>query len=144
MNLLDDPAFRTYALTSSILGVHMVTLALWTSTVRVLRKQWVNPEDAKLSKGEKVDVEHPDVARVKRAHANAIENAIPFFVVAGLYISSNPPASGVAVYLWTFVAARLLHTVFYLWGRQPFRTLSFAVGVLAILGMALHVIRHAI
>lgn len=45
------------------------------------------------------------------------------------------------MYFWTFTAARLLHSVFYLWGKQPFRTLAFAVGVLAIIGMAVHVLR---
>lgn len=141
ISLLEDQAVRTYATTASIIGLQLIALALWTGTVRVMRKQWVNPEDAQLNKGENVEADHPDVARVKRAHVNAIENAIPFFVIGALYAATQPSKTAALAYFWTFTAARLLHSVFYLWGKQPFRTLSFAVGVLAIIGMGVHVLR---
>jgi hypothetical protein len=38
----------------------------------------------------------------------------------------------------------VLHSIFYLFGRQPFRTLMFGVGVAAMIGMAVRVIRHTI
>lgn len=139
-----SPALQLYALFSTVLAVQLLALALWTGTVRVMKKQWVNPEDAKLSKGENVQVDHPDVARVKRAHQNAIENAIPFFAVGFLYAGVAPSKNAALIYFGTFTAARLLHSVFYLWGRQPFRTMMFGVGVLATLGMAVHVIRTAL
>lgn len=132
--------FQLYALCAAVLGVHMILLALWTGTVRVTKKTWVNPEDARLNKGAHADVDHADVQRVKRAHQNAIENAIPFFVVGFLYVLTGATTLGAQVYFFTFTGARLLHTVFYLWGRQPFRTMMFAVGVLATLGMAVQVI----
>ena len=108
----DSPALKLYALVAALTAVHMILLALWTGTVRVQRKQWVNPEDAKLNKGDQTEQDHPDVQRVKRAHP--------------------------------FPAAPILHWVFYLWGRQPFRTLMFATGVFAMRGMAFHVIRAAV
>lgn len=135
--------FRTYAIAGSIVALHLVALALWTGTVRAMRKVFVNPEDAKLFKGDQGEADHADVARVRRAHANLLENAVPFFVVGALYAMTNPSAVGAQAYLFTFVGARLLHTGFYLWGRQPFRTMMFAVGVLAIIGMAVHVLRFA-
>src|SRR5689334_23357128 len=143
--ILTDPATRTYVITGTILGVHLLLMALWTGTVRTLRKEWVNKEDAEFNKAKLTDDEHPDVARVKRAHLNGIENLIPFLIVGALYvIFANPSATAAAIYLWTFTAVRLLHTAFYLASKQPFRTITFAVGVLCTFGMAFHVLRAAL
>jgi uncharacterized MAPEG superfamily protein len=143
--LLTDPATRTYVITSTLLGAHLLLMALWTGTVRVFRKEWVNREDAEFNKAKLTEVEHPDVARVKRAHLNGIENLIPFLIVGALYVAfANPSATAAAIYLWTFTAVRLAHTFFYLAQKQPFRTITFAVGVLCTFGMAFHVLRAAI
>jgi glutathione S-transferase len=101
----------------------------------------VNPEDKVVNKGELAEQEHDDVLRIKRAHINALENAVPFFVIGALYVATGATKTGAQLYCYTFLAARLLHSVFYLAGKQPFRTLSFGVGALANLGMAYHVIR---
>lgn len=132
---------KMYGLAATVLALHLLFLALYTGTVRVLRKTYVNPEDAKLNKTELADADHADVLRVKRAHQNALENALPFFVVGLLYAMTDPPKDGAIIYFGTFAAVRVLHSVFYLWGRQPFRTLMFAIGVLSIFGMAFRVIR---
>lgn len=138
--LLENDAFLLYAVCSAIVALQLLALALWTGTVRVMRKKWVNPEDARFNKGENVEVDHPDVARVKRAHTNLLENAVPFFVVGLLYVLTGADEAGAQAYFFTFTGARLLHTVFYLGGLQPFRTLSFGVGVLATIGMGVQVI----
>ena len=140
----DGPALKLYALVAALTAVHMFLLALWTGTVRVQRKQWVNPEDAKLNKGDQAEQDHADVQRVKRAHQNAMENALPFFAIGLLYALTAPTKTAAQAYFFTFLGARLLHSVFYLWGRQPFRTLMFVTGVFAMLGMAFHVIRAAV
>jgi uncharacterized MAPEG superfamily protein len=129
---------------SAILGLHLIALALWTGTVRAMKKRFVNPEDAKLNKGEQVEDEHPDVARAKRAHLNGLENAVPFFAIAYFYAATGPSKNGALIYFGTFTAARVLHSIFYLWGRQPFRTIMFVIGVLCTLGMAVQVIKAAI
>jgi glutathione S-transferase len=142
--LLDNPALKLYALVASLLGVHLILIALWTGTVRAMRKTFVNPEDATLNKGTQAEVEHPDTARVKRAHQNALENAVPFFAV-GLLYALTAPSMGVAQgFFYTFLAVRVLHTFFYLGGKQPFRTMMFAIGALCILGMAVQVIRAVV
>lgn len=141
---LDAPALRLYFICSSVLALHMVALALWTGTVRTLRKTYVNPEDSRAFKGQQADADHPDVVRTKKAHLNAIENAVPFFVVGALYALTGPSRLGAEAYFFTFTGARLLHSVFYLWGKQPFRTAMFTIGVLAIVGMAVHVLRVAL
>jgi len=141
---LDNPALKIYALAGAIVAVQLILLALWTGTVRTMRKTFVNPEDAALNKAEQVEADHPDVQRVKRAHQNLLENALPFFAVGLLYALTNPRPGAAQIYFFTFVGARLLHSVFYLWGKQPFRTLMFAVGALCVIGMAVQVIRAAI
>jgi uncharacterized MAPEG superfamily protein len=138
--LMENDAFLLYAVCSAIVALQLLALALWTGTIRILRKKWVNPEDARLNKGENVEVDHPDVARVKRAHTNLLENAVPFFVLGLLYVLTGANESGAQAYFFTFTGARLLHTVFYLRGIQPFRTLCFGVGVLAMIGMSVQVI----
>jgi prostaglandin-E synthase 1 len=141
---LTNPAFAPYAIAAGILGAHLILLAFWTGTVRAMKKQFVNPEDAKLNKADASEVEHPDVLRTKRAHQNALENAVPFFAVGALYVATGASVTGAKAYCFTFLAARLLHSVFYLRGIQPFRTISFAIGALATLGMAVHVVRAAL
>ncbi len=142
--LVDNPALKIFALTSAVLVLQLILLALWTGTVRVRHKSWVNPEDAKLNKGTQVESDHPETLRVKRAHQNALENDVPFFAVGLMYALSAPSERGAQIYFFTFLATRLLHSVFYLSGKQPFRTIMFAAGVLAMIGMAVQVIRVAI
>ncbi len=141
--MLDTPALKFYALASTILSLQLIALALWTGTVRVRNKKWVNPEDAKFNKGDETEADHPAVQRVKRAHLNALENAVPFFIVGLLYAMTVPPKDGALLYFGTFTAARLLHSLFYLWGKQPFRTLMFALGVLCVIGMSTRIFRVA-
>jgi uncharacterized MAPEG superfamily protein len=140
---MDNPTMSLLAASTTVLGLHLIALALWTGTVRFKRETYVNPEDAVLNKAKQADVEHPDTQRVKRAHTNAIENAVPFFAIAPLYVMTGGTLTGAKAYFLTFVAARLLHSAFYLWGRQPFRTLCFGIGILCVIGMGVHVLRAA-
>ena len=83
-----NPAFSTYAIASTVIALHMILLGFYTGTVRSRRKQYANPEDAAFFKGPLAEGDHPDVLRVKRAHANALENAVPFFAVAALFVTT--------------------------------------------------------
>jgi uncharacterized MAPEG superfamily protein len=136
-----SPAFQAYALASAVLAIQLILIAFWTGAVRTKSKRYVNPEDKRVIKGERTEAEHPDVLRVKAAHTNALENAVPFFVVGALYVATGGSKLGGQWYCMTFLAARILHTFFYLGGLQPWRTLAFGVGALSVLGMATHVIR---
>jgi len=138
-----ENASTIYALCAAILGAQLILIAFWTGTVRVKRKVYINPEDATFNKADQGD-DHPDVLRVKRAHQNALENAVPFFAIGALYAATSPSKTAALAYMGTFTVVRVLHTFFYLGGKQPFRTLCFAIGALATLGMAQHVIRAAL
>lgn len=88
-----------------------------------------------------VEIEHADVQRIKRAHGNAIENAVPFFVIGFIYTQTSPSMMVARVLFLTFVALRLFHAMFYLTAKQPFRTASFALGALINLAMVVQVLR---
>jgi uncharacterized MAPEG superfamily protein len=83
----------------------------------------------------------PDwAARAKKAHANAIENLAPFaavVIVAQLAGAANgTTALWAVIYFW----ARVVHYVGYATGVPFVRTLSFAVGWLAIMIIFLQIV----
>jgi uncharacterized MAPEG superfamily protein len=139
--LSSDPILSLYALVATLVSLHVLILAQWTAAVRLRNKTYVNAEDATQFKGAPADADLAAVLRVKRAHQNALENAVPFLAIGFFYALSGPSKFGAQAYFFTFLAARVLHSVFYLFGKQPFRTLMFGIGVAAIVGMAIRVIR---
>ena len=143
--LISLPAFQLYAICSSILILSLYGLGFFTAKLRNDRKLVVNHEDVIMNGNAKlVDTEHSDVLRVKRAHLNALENAVPFFVIGFIYTQTNPSLLMVQILFFTFVAARLLHAFFYVIARQPFRTLMFALGTIVNITMVVQVIRALI
>ncbi|HVY46571.1 MAG TPA: MAPEG family protein [Minicystis sp.] len=145
MPLLDQiDALRWFSFASAAIVLNLFFVANYTAIVRVRHKQVVNPEDAPTLDAKHADAEHAEVLRVHRAHRNAMENAVPFFVIGLLYALSAPSDVGAKVYFGVFAGARWLHTLFYLRKMQPFRTIAFIVGLLATLGMLVHVVRVAI
>ena len=77
------------------------------------------------------------VGRAQRAHVNALENLLPFAVIAiavQLANVSNGLSQAAAL---IFLAARLLHGITYLAGVQGVRTLAWNTGFAATIAMAL-------
>lgn len=137
-----QPAFQLYAICSAVLVVALYVLAFLTGKIRDRRKAVVNPEDVRVYVGAAVvEIEHPDVQRVKRAHLNLIENAVPFFVIGLLYALTGPNMMMARALFLTFVGVRLLHAFFYLSGRQPSRAATFGIGALVNLIMVAQVVR---
>ena len=78
----------------------------------------------------KVDFNDPQVERIRRAQQNDIENIVPFILIGGLYLTSNPTLAVSKILFRTFTAARFAHTFFYLGSiGQPWRFLAFLVGL---------------
>jgi uncharacterized MAPEG superfamily protein len=136
-----SPAFQAYALSSALVALQLILIAFWTGAVRTKSKQYVLAEDRVVIKGDRVEAEGEAVRRVKAAHQNALENAVPFFIVGALYIATGGTKLGAQAYCFTFLAMRIIHTLVYLAGLQPWRTISFGVGALCVVGMGVHVIR---
>lgn len=144
-NLLAIPAVQSYAVAVAIVVVTLYGLGFHTAKVRADRKVVVNPEDVGINGGARVaDNDHPDVLRIKRAHQNLLENAAPFFAIGLLYSFTEPNLLFARGLFATFVGIRVLHAAFYLTAKQPFRTLSFAVGALVNLTMVVQVLRFVL
>ena len=138
--LVDDPAFRTYAVCSAILAVKMLLAGNYTTLMRMRNKGYVNPEDAKAFGGTPSEQEHPAVAHALRIQRNDLENVPVFFAIGLIFVLDGASASSAAAYCWTFTIARLVHWVAYLNHLQPWRAIMYFVGYLSILGMAVQIV----
>lgn len=140
--LTANPAFRSYALCSALLGLKMLLSAVYTGSRRQKHHGYVNAEDARVfgGPGDGAAVEEaPAVAHALRIQRNDLENIPLFFAIGLLYVLTGASAFGAAVYCWTFTIARIVHTVCYVNHLQPWRALSFGVGALATLGMIVQI-----
>ncbi len=145
VNLITDPVFDWYALAAIVVALTLYGLGFNTAKVRAERKIVVNAEDAGINGNARVeDSEHADVLRIKRAHLNALENAVPFFLLGFLYALTSPSLGMARGLYLTFVVVRLFHAFFYLSAKQPFRTASFGVGALVNVIMAVQVLRAVV
>jgi prostaglandin-E synthase 1 len=134
-----EPQFKVYLICSSVLTLQMLVLGGMTAARRAKVKGFVNPEDAKVAFDKEAKLneggEHPEVARILRAHRNLLES-LPMFLALGLaavLAGANP--LGVQICCGIFTGARLLHSIVYLNAVQPWRTVTFAIGSFAMLGL---------
>ena len=77
--------------------------------------------------------------RAKQAHANAVENLVPF--AALVLVGHLLDVPGVAAAAMVYFYARLCHYVIYSIGIPVARTLSFLVGWGAMAIIALHILK---
>ena len=128
-SLLAQPAMRSFAFWYLILVVKMLIVIVMTSLARIRSGTFATPEDYKFQGVEKVATEpNPDVERARRALQNDLENILPFFGVGLIYALSEPSLLFARIYFGGFALARIAHTIAYVRGMQPHRTIAFAVG----------------
>lgn len=136
--LLSDPQFRIFAICSVMLSAQMLILGGYTAARRAGNKNYLNPEDNKVSFKEAKLVEgaeHPEVARIQRAHRNLLESLPMFFGLGLVCLLAGASPLGIKICFITFTAARVLHSLVYIKELQPFRTMSYAIGSFALIGM---------
>jgi prostaglandin-E synthase 1 len=141
--LIADPRFKIYALCCVILSLQMLVLGAMTAAKRANRKGYLNPEDVKVSFKDARLVEggeHPDVARVIRAHRNLLESLPLFFALGLTCVLAGISPLGATICFGAFTGARLLHSVVYIKELQPFRTMSYAIASLALIGMMVQIV----
>ena len=136
---LADPIVRLYAVVYALLVLKIAVVGSYTSVLRLSRKVYATPEDYALQGMAPRATRDEDIERVRRAHQNDVENILPFFVVGYLYLLTGPSYTAAAVYLIGYLAARTLHSVFYIAGMQPHRTIAFALGGVLTLAMIVQV-----
>lgn len=131
---------KLWLLCTIFLAAKMWANALVQAYARFRYRQFVNPEDARLVwqlMGEPClpnTQEHLLVQRGDRCWRNDLEN-IPMFLLIALGYGL---LEGSAAYLGIFAIARIAHTLFYLAGLQPWRFLSYLLGVGATGAVAVH------
>lgn len=141
--LLSDPSFKLYAACCAVLSFQMLVLAGMTAGTRSKHKGYMNPEDSKVSfKDAKLveGAEHPDVARVQRAHRNLLESLPLFFALGLIFVLAGGSPLGAQICFGAFTGARILHSIVYLKGLQPWRTMMYAVGALSLVGLIVQIL----
>jgi prostaglandin-E synthase 1 len=126
--LLASLPVRLYAICALLLVLKMMAVGVATSSIRLRRKAFASPEDYRFQRLEVSSQRDPEVERARRAHRNDLENVLPFLAVAPIYALSGPSDAGAWICFVGFTTARILHSIFYLSGAMPHRTLAFAVG----------------
>ena len=131
---------QTYALTAIVLELKMAAIALVQGQGRVSAGAFVIPEDAKLFHGTEVASEPPIVERASRAWRNDLEN-IPIFLILGwIYVAAGLSHKAFAFYCLVFTLMRIVHTYTYIKAMQPWRTVSYTIGLLAMFAMTIHIL----
>ncbi len=138
-----DPVFTAYALTVVVNSLNLLVLWNLSGGTRGGTKTTLNPEDAAtvLRGAAVVATDPPEVARVLRAQRNSFDNTIPFLLVASVFAALGPDKLEAQILFGVFTGARLFYSLAYLKGLQPWRTISYAIGVLATLALMVETCR---
>lgn len=131
-----NDALSVYALCLVALFAKMVGLSCYQGYFRLRFVAFTNPEDAAVFKRSAQPAERPEVLRAARAWANDLENVPLFLALAGTAIALGSPAPPFVWLCGGFTVARVLHTLAYLAGVQPWRTVFYGAGLLCLIGLA--------
>ena len=124
-----------YALCVVVLSVKMFALSCYQGFYRIRSLAFTNREDAGYFNRPVSPQELPQVTRAAKAWANDLENIPLFFVLGGLCCALET-SSGASIWLFCmFCVVRVLHSVCYLAGWQPWRTVTYAVGIVCLSGL---------
>ncbi|MGH7295455.1 MAG: MAPEG family protein [Polyangiaceae bacterium] len=142
-NLASQPAFVAYVVSILVLSLNLLLLWAYSGSVRGKTKTTPNTEDAStIARGAQlVESDPPEVARVLRAHKNAMANIVPFAILGLVYVLAGGSALVAEIIFGVFTASRLAHTFAYLSGKQPWRSLSFGLGGAATLALMGFIVR---
>ena len=127
-------ALNVYALCMVVLFLKMFMVSCYQGYHRLRFVAFTNPEDAAVFKHAAQAAERPEVIRAAKVWANDLENIPAFFALGGLAIALDTAAQPTVWLSIAFTLARVLHTLAYLLGVQPWRTLFYAIGAVCLLG----------
>lgn len=130
---------KLFVICSAVLSLEMLVLAGMSAAKRAKHKGYLNPEDTKVAFAGATLVEgaeHPETARVQRAHRNLLEGLPMFFGLGMLCVLVSKSALGAQICIVAFTIARVVHAIVYLNELQPWRTIMYAIGALSLVGMA--------
>ncbi|CAH1375114.1 hypothetical protein MTP99_016538 [Tenebrio molitor] len=136
---LENPVFCAYLISSCLLVVKMMLVALMTAYKRKVHKAFLSPEDADFNKEGQVVV-HDAVERMRRAHQNDLENIPIFWCSAFAYLWIRPSIAVACFLFFGFTIFRFFHTIVYtiIIAPQPTRAILFIAGLSITAYMAIH------
>jgi uncharacterized MAPEG superfamily protein len=129
-----------YALTAIILTLKMAWISVVQGIARTNAKVFTVPEDAKMFGGKVAATEVPAVERAARAWRNDLENIPIFLILAAIYVMAGLSRGPFEIYCVVFIVMRILHTYSYLNSIQPWRTVAFTVGALAMFALVVNLL----
>lgn len=127
-------ALQAYALCVVVLFLKMFLVSCYQGYHRLRFVAFTNPEDAAVFRRVAQAAERPQVIRAAKVWANDLENIPLFFALGGLAVALEAATLPVLWLSVVFTVARVLHTLAYLRGLQPWRTLFYGIGVICLLG----------
>ena len=130
------PVFVAYAITCVVLCLNLLMLWVSSGAIRAKGGVAINPEDGARYGVPVSKFDPPTVARLLRAHRNAEATIYPFLLLGLLFVSTGGKAAIAIPIFAIFVVARIVHSIAYLKAMQPWRTIAFAVSLLAVVALA--------
>jgi microsomal prostaglandin-E synthase 1 len=137
---LHNPALPAYSVACLVLCANLIFLWAYSGAVRGKTKTAMNQEDSELYGAALAENDPPAVARVLRAHDNAQANIYPFLFLGLVFVLNGGSATAAEITFGIFTVARIGHSFAYLSGKQPWRSISFIVGGLAIIALMVEIV----
>ena len=132
-------AVSSYAFAVVVLFAKAVATALVQGRYRLEHGKFRWPEDARHWGGEAVHAEADIVQRAQRVLLNDAETQPLFLALGAAYVALDAWPPGAPIYFGVYALSRVAHTIFLLRPRQPLRNRAFAVGMVVVLAIAIHV-----
>jgi uncharacterized MAPEG superfamily protein len=129
------PVFVAYAITCVVLCLNLLMLWVSSGAIRAKGGVAINPEDGARYGVPVSEFDPPTVARLLRAHRNAEATIYPFLLLGLLFVFTGGKAAIAIPIFAIFVVARIVHSITYLKAMQPWRTIAFAVSLLAVVAL---------
>lgn len=126
---MDYPALPAYAIALVALFLKTTLTSALQVISRARSRAFLLPEDAAMMRTKVSASETLFVQRCAGVWRNDAENLPLFLVLALTWVLLGAPLGSAQVLFSLFVAIRYLHTVVYLRGLQPARTVCFLAGL---------------
>lgn len=142
-SLLSIPSFKIYVICAVLLSFQMLVLGFITAKRRADNNKYLNPEDKSVALKDATLVEgaeHPDVARVMRAHRNMLETLPLFFALGLIAVLVGVSPLGAEICFGVFTVARVIHSIVYIKGVQPWRTMFFGIAGLSLIALMVQIL----
>ncbi|HEY5777056.1 MAG TPA: MAPEG family protein [Xanthomonadales bacterium] len=143
----ENPVFVTYMIAAAIMVLKIMGQG-WMTVYRMLKSNsgLASPEDLQVGlinrapSPEQLEI-NDYVDRSRRMHRNDLEN-IPAFLACGLiFVAAGPPLMLANILMYTFVVARLAHTLAYATKQtHEVRATLYTIASMVVIIMAVYVL----